>query len=165
MLFLLADWLDLPLIWIYLAVCEAALRGVTSGVTQAMLPRALVADGSGNAPIRVSTDGKAGCISTTGDAAHAHKLPVAADVGVVAGVREAADAAGAAASACRRRRHGRYTQQQCQALPSDGLCRGPDCRTHEANSWRPRSGSQDLRVFRSNDIVSTTALSRSVLDG
>ena len=68
MLFLLADWLDLPLIWIYLAVCEAALRGVTSGVTQAMLPRALAADGGGNASIRVSTDGKAGYISTTGDA-------------------------------------------------------------------------------------------------
>ena len=53
-----------------MAVCVAALhvRGVTSGVTQAMLPRALVADGSGNAPTRVSTDGKAGCISTTGAA-------------------------------------------------------------------------------------------------
>ena len=75
MLFLLADWLDLPLIWIYLAVCEAALRGVTSGVTQAMLPRALAADGSGNTSTMASTDGKAGCISTTGDAAHAHKLP------------------------------------------------------------------------------------------
>ena len=37
----------MPLIWIYLAVCLAALRGVTSGVAQAMLPRALVADGSG----------------------------------------------------------------------------------------------------------------------
>ena len=35
----------------------------------------MAADGSGNASIRVSTDGKAGCISTTGDAAHAHKLP------------------------------------------------------------------------------------------
>ena len=34
----------------------------------------MAADGSGNASIRVSTDGKAGCISTTGDAAHAHKL-------------------------------------------------------------------------------------------
>ena len=45
----ISDWLDLPLIWIYLAVCVAALRGVTSGVTQAMLPRALAADGSGNA--------------------------------------------------------------------------------------------------------------------
>ena len=67
--------MDLPLIWIYLVVYLAALRGVTSGVTQAMLPRALVADGSGNASIRVSTDGKAGCIGTTGDAAHAHKLP------------------------------------------------------------------------------------------
>ena len=33
-----------------------------------MLPRALAADGSGNASIRVSTDGKAGCISTTGAA-------------------------------------------------------------------------------------------------
>ena len=40
-----------------------------------MLPRALAADGGGNASIRVSTDGKAGYISTTGDAAHAHKLP------------------------------------------------------------------------------------------
>ena len=50
--------------WVYLA----ALRGVTSGVTQAMLPRALAADGGGNASIRVSTDGKAGYISTTGDA-------------------------------------------------------------------------------------------------
>ena len=49
MLLDISDWLDLPLIWIYLAVCEAALRGVTSGVTQAMLPRALAADGSGNA--------------------------------------------------------------------------------------------------------------------
>ena len=62
----ISDWLDLPLIWIYMAVCEAALRGVTSGVTQAMLPRALAAGGSGNASIRVSTDGKAGYISTTG---------------------------------------------------------------------------------------------------
>ena len=59
----------------------AALRGVNSGGTHAMLPRrALVADGgSGNASIRVSTAGKAGCIiySTTEDAAHerAHKLP------------------------------------------------------------------------------------------
>ena len=33
----ISDWLDLPLIWIYMA----ALRGVTSGVTRAMLPRAL----------------------------------------------------------------------------------------------------------------------------
>ena len=40
-----------------------------------MLPRALAADGGGNASIRVSTDGKAGYISTTGDAAHAHRLP------------------------------------------------------------------------------------------
>ena len=65
LLLVMSDWLDLPLIWVYLAVCVAALRGVTSGVTQAMLPRALVADGSGNAPIRVSADGKAGYISTT----------------------------------------------------------------------------------------------------
>ena len=71
----MSDWLDLPLIWIYLAVCVAALRGVTSGVTQAMLPRALAADGSGNTSTMASTDGKTGCINTTGDAAHAHKLP------------------------------------------------------------------------------------------
>ena len=73
----ISDWLDLPLIWIYLAVCVAALRGVTSGVMQAMLPRALVADGGGNAPIRVSTDGKAGYISTTGDAALKLNTPFA----------------------------------------------------------------------------------------
>ena len=34
-----------------------------------------MADGSGNTPIRASTAAKAGCISTTGDATHAHKLP------------------------------------------------------------------------------------------
>ena len=45
------------------------------GGTQAMLPRVLAADGSGNTPTMASTDGKTGCISTTGDAAHAHKLP------------------------------------------------------------------------------------------
>ena len=45
--------MDLPLIWVYLAVYLAALQGVTSGVSPAMLPRALVADRSGNTPIRV----------------------------------------------------------------------------------------------------------------
>ena len=37
LLLVMSDWLDLPLIWVYLAVCVAALRGVTSGVTQAIL--------------------------------------------------------------------------------------------------------------------------------
>ena len=50
--------------WVYLA----ALRGVTSGVTQAMLPRALAADGSGNTSIRAAIAGLAGYmyICTTG---------------------------------------------------------------------------------------------------
>ena len=39
LLLVMSDWLDLPLIWVYLAVCEAALRGVTSRVTQAMLQK------------------------------------------------------------------------------------------------------------------------------
>ena len=52
----MSDWLDSPLIWIYLAVCVAALRGVTSGVTQAMLPRALAADGSGNTTLDLRSD-------------------------------------------------------------------------------------------------------------
>ena len=67
----MSDLLDLPLIWIYLAVYLAALRGETSGVTQAMLPRVLAAYGSGNTSTMASTGGKTGCISTIGDAAHA----------------------------------------------------------------------------------------------
>ena len=57
------------------------------GVTQAMLPRALVADGSGNTSVRVSTPGKAGCISTTEDAAHAHKLPKVSRLAILLLVR------------------------------------------------------------------------------
>ena len=45
---------------------------ITASIAQAMLPRALVADGSGNASIRGSTDGKAG---RGRYAAHTHKLP------------------------------------------------------------------------------------------
>ena len=37
LLLVMSDWLDLPLIWVYLTVYVAALRGVTSGVTQAIL--------------------------------------------------------------------------------------------------------------------------------